>query len=34
VTLRGAGYHPLPAWLGQWDVSHSHFITVLARKPA
>ena len=33
VALRGAGYHPLPAWLGQWDVSHSHFITILARKP-
>lgn len=33
VALRGAGYHPLPAWCGQWDVSHAHFITVLARKP-
>lgn len=33
-ALKGSGYHPLPAWMGQWDVSHSHFITVVARRPA
>lgn len=33
-AVRGAGYHPLPAWFGRWDVSHAHFITVLARKPS
>lgn len=33
VTVRGAGYFPLPARLGTIDVRHSAFITVGARKP-
>lgn len=33
VTIRGAGYFPLPASLGTIDVRHSAFITVGARKP-
>jgi len=33
-TILGAGYHPFPAAWGRWDVRHSHFITVKARKPA
>ncbi len=33
VTIRGAGYFPLPARLGTIDVRHSAFITVGARKP-
>ena len=32
VTMRGAGYFPLPAWLGRLDVRHSAFITIGARK--
>jgi SAM-dependent methyltransferase len=32
VTVRGAGYFPLPARLGTLDVRHSAFITVGARK--
>lgn len=32
VTVRGAGYFPLPARLGTLDVRHSAFITVCARK--
>jgi len=31
--LVGAGYFPLPAILGKFDVNHSHFITIKARKP-
>lgn len=34
VEVRGAGYFPLPSLLGTWDVRHSAFITVGARKPA
>lgn len=30
--LVGAGYSPLPAILGKFDVNHSHFITIKARK--
>lgn len=32
VTVKGAGYFPLPARLGTIDVRHSAFITVGARK--
>ena len=30
--MTGAGYFPLPAFLGRIDVGHSHFITIKARK--
>jgi SAM-dependent methyltransferase len=30
----GAGYHPLPAGVGRFDVRHCHFITVKAVKSA
>ena len=33
VDLRGAGYHPLAPAIGRLEVSHSHFISVAARKP-
>lgn len=33
-TTWGAGYHPFPAAWGRWDVRHSHFLTIKARKPA
>ncbi len=33
ITIRGAGYYPLPAWLGDVDVRHAHFITVVCEKP-
>lgn len=29
---RGAGYFPLPSFMGSIDVRHSHFITIKARK--
>lgn len=32
-AVKGSGYHPMPAWVGQWDVAHAHFITIIARKP-
>jgi SAM-dependent methyltransferase len=32
VTVKGAGYFPLPARLGALDVRHSAFITIGARK--
>lgn len=32
VRALGAGYYPLPASVGRFDVRHSHFITVKARK--
>ena len=32
VTMKGAGYFPLPARLGTLDVRHSAFITIRARK--
>jgi hypothetical protein len=28
----GAGYYPLPASFGRWDVRHSHFLSLRARK--
>lgn len=30
--ITGAGYFPLPSFLGKIDVNHSHFITIKARK--
>lgn len=32
--VMGSGYYPLPSWVGQIDVRHSHFITALIEKPA
>jgi ubiquinone/menaquinone biosynthesis C-methylase UbiE len=32
VNLKGAGYYPLPAWVGTWDPRHAHFITAFAVK--
>ncbi len=32
VKIAGAGYHPLPAIVGRWDITHSHFITIKAKK--
>jgi len=32
ITMKGAGYFPLPAKLGALDVRHSAFITIGARK--
>lgn len=29
----GAGYYPLPSWIGAWDVRHSHFIIAYIQKP-
>ncbi len=34
ITIRGAGYYPLPAWFGDLDVRHAHFITVVCEKPS
>jgi len=34
IRIRGAGYYPLPAWLGDVDVRHAHFITVVCEKPS
>jgi SAM-dependent methyltransferase len=31
--VRGAGYHPLPAWIGKVDVRHAHFLTIQVEKP-
>ena len=33
IKTAGAGYYPFPALLGSIDKTHSHFITVLVRKP-
>jgi SAM-dependent methyltransferase len=33
ITMKGAGYFPLPERIGTWDVRHSAFITIGARKP-
>ncbi|MBV8363507.1 MAG: class I SAM-dependent methyltransferase [Candidatus Eremiobacteraeota bacterium] len=33
AAVRGAGYYPLPARIGNIDRRHAHFITVAARKP-
>lgn len=33
VQLRGAGYYPLPAAVGQADPRHAHFLTAVGRKP-
>ena len=34
IRIRGAGYYPLPAWLGDVDVRYAHFITVVCEKPS
>lgn len=34
VRIAGAGYYPLPAFVGKWDPRHAAFITVRARKGA
>lgn len=31
--ILGAGYYPFPAWVGQVDVRHAHFLTIQATKP-
>ena len=31
--IRGAGYYPLAAGLGRFDVRHAHFLTLVATKP-
>jgi len=31
-TIRGAGYFPLPGWLGNLDKTHSHFMAFKIRK--
>lgn len=33
IKSTGAGYYPFPALLGSLDKKHSHFITILIRKP-
>lgn len=33
IKSTGAGYYPFPALLGSLDKTHSHYITILARKP-
>lgn len=33
VKVSGAGYYPLPAWLGAVDPRHAAFITVTASRP-
>jgi SAM-dependent methyltransferase len=33
ITVRGAGYYPLPAGVGAIDVRHAHFLAARARKP-
>lgn len=32
-SIKGSGYFPLPAVLGNIDKTHAHFITIKARKP-
>ena len=32
VAARGAGYYPLPAGVGSFDLRHCHFITIKVRK--
>lgn len=32
INKMGAGYHPLPAFLGEKDIHHSHFYVIAARK--
>jgi len=32
-SMLGSGYYPLPATLGKLDVRHSHFITIVIKKP-
>lgn len=32
LDRKGAGYHPLPAKLGEIDINHAHFYAIAARK--
>jgi len=32
ISMKGAGYYPLPSCIGRLDKRHSHFITVKAYK--
>lgn len=32
-TVAGAGYYPLPAWIGRVERRHAAFITIACRKP-
>jgi len=32
IKVKGAGYHPLPAFVGNLDKRHCHFITIKAIK--
>jgi len=32
VKVKGAGYYPLPSWVGKLDPRHSHFITAICYK--
>lgn len=33
LDSKGAGYHPLPATLGEIDLNHAHFYAIAASKP-
>ena len=33
AAIRGAGYFPFPAFIGNIDKIHAHFITFKIRKP-
>jgi len=33
ISVTGAGYYPLPAWMGRWDPRHAHFLLLKAYKP-
>jgi SAM-dependent methyltransferase len=32
VRVLGAGYYPLPAWMGRLDARHAHFLSVKAKR--
>lgn len=34
IKIRGSGYYPLPAWIGNLDPIHSHFLVLKAQKSA
>lgn len=34
LRMRGAGYYPLPAAFGKWDVRHAAYITATIRRPS
>ncbi len=33
IETSGAGYHPLPPWIGRHERTHAHFITTVGTKP-